>query len=359
MVRVGIVGAGFGRSVHLPTFRSLDGVEVLAIADSGLGRRMSDLPADVGYCKGWEQLLAMPELDAVSIATPPKFHRDIACAALQRGLHVWCEKPFGMSQAEAREMKHRADASGAILGVNFQFRYEPGIQTLAKAIHEGMIGNLRRLDFTWLTAGRADKNLSWSWQNDAALGGGVIGGFFSHVADLAVWISRRKVVSICGHASTWIDTRRDITGQPLPATAEDSVDAFMAMEDQVACTVRISNVQPAGQGMVVEAAGDDGRLVYTHRPPYLREDTSVMLYTPDGASRLALSFPEVATPGQDTRFCSTRCSAQDFVRVIQGETVVQRATADDAVMAHAAMGALRRALVSGRAEYVGAEASAA
>jgi predicted dehydrogenase len=354
LVCIGIIGAGFGRTAHLSTFRSLDGVEVLAIADSGSGKRVSELAAGVGYCQRWQDLIALPDLNAISIATPPKLHHEIACAALRRGLHVWCEKPFGMSVAEAEEMKRCADDSGTVLGVNFQFRYEPGIRALANALHGGVIGNFRRLDFAWLTAGRAGRDVRWSWQNEAASGGGVIAGFFSHVADLAAWISRREVVSVYGRAQSLIETRVDMSGQSIHVTAEDSVDACMVMQDQIVSSVRISNVQPGGQGMVIEAAGDSGRLVYTHKPPYLPEDASVTLYTLDGKSHpceLCFTGGDVGQC-QDTRFSSTRRSAHDFIRAVRGESVAGRPTAGDAIKAHAVMRALRRALVSRSAEVV-------
>lgn len=355
MVRIGIVGAGFGRSVHLPTFSSLDGVEVLAIADSGSGKRVSGVAAGVSYCERWQDMLTLPGLDAISIATPPKFHREIACTALRRGLHVWCEKPFGMSVAEADEMKCCADDRGAVLGVNFQFRYEPGIRALASALNDGVIGGLRRLDFTWLTAGRASRDARWSWQNEAASGGGVIAGYFSHVADLAAWISRRDVISVYGYAQSLIGTRMDMSGQAICVTAEDSFDAFMVLQDHVVSGVRISNVQPGGQGMVIEAAGDGGRLVYMHKPPYLSEDASLTLYKPDGGSRsLDVRFSESdVAQGQDTRFLPTRYSANDFIRAVQGEDVVGRPTAADAIKVHAVASALRCASVSGCAEVVG------
>ena len=353
-MRIGIIGAGFGRTVHLPTFRSLADVEVLAIADSGSGKRVSELAAGVGYYQRWQDLIALPNLNAISIATPPKLHHEIACAALNRGLHVFCEKPFGMSMTEAEEMKRCADDAGVILGVNFQFRYEPGIQVLARALNDGVIGNLRRLDFTWLTAGRTGRDVRWSWQNEATSGGGVIAGFFSHVADLAAWISRREVVSVYGRAQSLIETRVEMSGRPIRVTAEDSVDAFMMLKDSIVSTVRISNVQPGGQGMVIEAAGDRGRLVYIHKPPYLPEDALVTLHTPDGGSRaLEVRFSDCDVgQGQDTRFSTTRHSAHRFIRAVQGEKIVDRPTAVDAIKVHAVTRSLRRALASGCAETV-------
>lgn len=357
MVRIGIIGTGFGKTVHLPTFRSLSGTDVLAIADSGSGKRITDLEDGVEYFGHWQDLIALPDLTAVSIATPPKSHFEISCAALQRGLHVLCEKPFGVSVVEAAEMKRCAEHAGVVLGVNFQFRFEPGIQVLAKTIREGVIGGLRRLDFAWLTAGRVGREVHWSWQNDSSCGGGVIAGFFSHVADLATWISGREVLSVYGHAHTQIASRVDTSGHRKQVTAEDSLDALMVLTDEITSSVRISNVQPGGGGMVIEASGEDGRLVFMHKQPFMPEDASVTLHTPDGRSLdIKLSYADKNTkPCQDTRFLAMRSSAEEFIRAVRGESPIDRPTAVDAVKAHAVMHALRRALVTGSAiavEYV-------
>ena len=68
-------------------------------------------------------LLEMPGLDAVSIASPPGLHKEMAIAALRAGKHVICEKPFALDAGEGKEMLDAAQRSGLTAMVAHEFRF--------------------------------------------------------------------------------------------------------------------------------------------------------------------------------------------------------------------------------------------
>ncbi|MBI3444202.1 MAG: Gfo/Idh/MocA family oxidoreductase, partial [Magnetospirillum sp.] len=70
ILRVGIVGAGFGARVHLPALASLAGLKVSVLADSGSGRAAAAAPAGVRPVSGWAELVAAADVDAVVVAVP-------------------------------------------------------------------------------------------------------------------------------------------------------------------------------------------------------------------------------------------------------------------------------------------------
>ena len=112
-LRVGVVGLGFAGRTALEAFAELPDVEVVALA--GLEK---DLLAELGekfrvphLFEKWEDLVETPGLDAVSIGTPTQLHAPIALAALDKGLHVLCEKPLARTVPEGQAMVEIGRAS--------------------------------------------------------------------------------------------------------------------------------------------------------------------------------------------------------------------------------------------------------
>lgn len=159
MVRVGVVGLGFGRAVHLPGWRLVDGVEVV-------GARGRD----------WRGLL--DEVDVVSVATPPATHAEVALAALAAGKGVLCEKPLAATVAEAEELA--AAAGDRATAVNFSYRALPGFRRF-RELADG------DLTVTWTVGSRLSPGPP-SWKDEALAGGGALAAYGVHALDYAVWM---------------------------------------------------------------------------------------------------------------------------------------------------------------------------
>ena len=317
-MRLGIFGGGYGLDAHLPAFRSV-GVDVVAICDSGSGRIQGRLAEKQLYVPSWRSLLDM-DIDAVSVATPPALQEEILCSALARGKHVFCEKPFGATLAQAQEMaRAAANAAHCTVAVNFQYRYERGLALLKSEVDAGTLGAIQFIDVSWLTSGRASRQSVWTWRNDVGDGGGVVGAFFSHAADLVCWISNSAPRLVFANTKILIPSRRDNADQVRPVTAEDALTAQIAMENETIATCRISNCQIGGEGMRVEVRGEKGTLIYRHAPPFAPEDQTLELRTAEGKKMLAL--PEAqqdGSIGSDSRvYALTRCMV-DFLASAAG-----------------------------------------
>ncbi|MCO8277307.1 Gfo/Idh/MocA family oxidoreductase [Actinoplanes sp. TRM 88003] len=124
MARVALIGSGRMGLFHGETLsRRLPGVRLVAVADPvpgaaerlGAGREYAD-PDPV-----W----ADPEVDAVVIAAPARFHADLAVAAARAGKHVFCEKPMALSSADADRVIDAAREAGVVLQVGFNRRFAP------------------------------------------------------------------------------------------------------------------------------------------------------------------------------------------------------------------------------------------
>ena len=347
-IKMAIVGGGFGIDGHLPAFSALPDVQVLAVADSGSGRIRERLQGRVAYLPSWIDVFKLP-IDAISVVVPPVSQKGIVIEALRRGKHVFCEKPFGMNLLDAEAMLAEADdASDCTTAVNFQFRFEPGIQELKKQSELGIIGEINAIDFSWLTAGRANPLSCWSWRNDQAAGGGVIGAFFSHVADLVWWLLQRKFQTVFGQTAILVKHRHDDSGSIREVTAEDMVIAQLQLDDGVTATCRISNCQIGGDGMRIEVRGSDGVLVYRHTPPFEPKDQQLMLSLAQERNMvIPIHWSEQGLAATDTRLWALHIAASHFTRKIQGYEDTCAPDFIDGLRVHRVMDALRQSAYTG------------
>jgi len=122
---VGVVGAGWvACDRHIPSFSAVPGVDIVAILDRHEGRAQDaatrfGIPRVVG---SMADMIALG-VDAVTIATSPWSHAEIAIQALDAGIHVFCEKPMAMSVPQATAMAAAAERAGRLLTISHNFSF--------------------------------------------------------------------------------------------------------------------------------------------------------------------------------------------------------------------------------------------
>src|SRR5262245_23548978 len=139
---VGIKGVG---GTHINAIRSLPNARLVAVVDvDEAAAREAAAKHDCRWFGDHEEMLALPEVEIVNIATPHPFHPPIAIAALQAGKHVIVEKPMAITAREADAMVAAARAAGRWLGVNYQARTSIRNQTIRHVVREEL-GELYRM----------------------------------------------------------------------------------------------------------------------------------------------------------------------------------------------------------------------
>jgi predicted dehydrogenase len=145
-LKIGIIGSGgIAQGCHIPGYRSVsDLCEVVAVCDTNPEAAQKaatkfDIPR---IYSNYKDLLADPEIDALSITTPNAFHMQPTIDALRAGKHVLCEKPLAMNAAEAKLMCRAAKESGKILQVGLQQRFAGTTAFLKKYIEGGNMGDI-------------------------------------------------------------------------------------------------------------------------------------------------------------------------------------------------------------------------
>jgi predicted dehydrogenase len=139
---VGIIGAGIMGRSHAASLRSDRRARLVGIASAPLeGARALAADYDVPFvCEDYRELLARPEIDFVTIATPDHLHHDICLAAVAAGKHLMVEKPLTTSLSEADELIATIDRSGVKAMVCFNHRWIPAYARAWQEIQKGNIG---------------------------------------------------------------------------------------------------------------------------------------------------------------------------------------------------------------------------
>ena len=145
-IRWGIIGVGRFGAIHAQVLASLPGSEVVAMSarrQEGLAEVAGELGVSGDKCyTDFHQLLADPDIDAVSITTHWQQHHEVAMAALASGKHVLLEKPMAASVDECREVMAAAEAASGFFMVGHVCRFDPRATLAKQAIDEGRIGRI-------------------------------------------------------------------------------------------------------------------------------------------------------------------------------------------------------------------------
>lgn len=199
-LRIGVVGAGGNARMHLRRFLTMPDVEIAGLADpsqESLAATRAAVAAvgTVPTFAGLHEMLAAIELEAVLIATPHALHYEQIVMALQAGLHVLAEKPLVHTAALARQILEHVAASGREVVVGFQRRFTPEYRHVRALVRDGRLGSLRHISGMqaqgWMRATEG------TWRRSRALGGGgQLSDSGSHLLDILLWTSGRRVVEV-------------------------------------------------------------------------------------------------------------------------------------------------------------------
>jgi len=170
-----MIGAGWIAAQHLERLGRREGVELAGICDVDRDRAAALAP-DAAVHGDWRELLDREAPDAVFVCTPPLTHREIAVAALERGVHTYLEKPIARGLEDARAIVAAAAASGAVCAVGYQYRAIDVLDELRAALRGQELGLLMGV--------ATGPTKSRPWFLDRAQGGGNLLERASHQVDL-------------------------------------------------------------------------------------------------------------------------------------------------------------------------------
>ena len=187
MIRVGIVGLGKMGLSHLSMFNAHPDLEVAGICDptayllSILGKYTGlDTYSDL------DTMLDRANLDAVVISTPSVLHGSMVRKALERGLHVFCEKPFCLDPAESAELTALAESKGLVTQVGYHYRFVGAFQEVKRLLDAGAIGRVTHV-LAEAYGPVVLKPQGGTWRSKKNQGGGSLYDYAAHPLNLVNW----------------------------------------------------------------------------------------------------------------------------------------------------------------------------
>jgi len=165
MIRIGIIGYGYWGPRITRNFHGLNGCQVSLICDQSADslRRAKAAHPDVSVTSDAKEVLCSPHIDAVAVITPVWTHFELAKAALENGKHVFVEKPFTSTVAQAEELIDLAARKHLQIMVDHTFLFTGAVKKIRQLIDAGTLGRLYYYDSTRVNLGlfQHDVNVLW------------------------------------------------------------------------------------------------------------------------------------------------------------------------------------------------------
>jgi predicted dehydrogenase len=239
-----VIGTGFGARVVAPTFAATPGCTVVDVVSP------RDDAAIGALCR-------RPDVDLVSVHSPPYLHAPHVRTALAQGVAVLCDKPFALEPDEAASLCKEAEVAEVVHLVNFEFRHSPGRRRIKELLDDGAVGRPEHLLWTHISAGSRAPLRGHGWLFDRSLGGGWIGAWGSHAVDTIRWLLG-DIVEARAELRTTISERPDGDGNLVACDAEDGFTATMELESGATVAIDTTFAAPADVAPRIVIIGSEG-----------------------------------------------------------------------------------------------------
>ena len=198
-IGIGLLGVGWMGEVHSTSYRRVPihfpecgGRARLVVAADPVEERARAAAERLGYERwttDWRDVLADPEVSAVSICAPNFLHREMAVAAAEAGKHFWGEKPLGALPEDTIAIAAAAEVADVRTIVGLNYRHPPAVQHAKRLLSEGALGEPNHFRMQFLASYSANPRGALSWRFSRELAGhGILSDLGSHAVDLAQFL---------------------------------------------------------------------------------------------------------------------------------------------------------------------------
>lgn len=261
-IKIGIIGVGNIAGTHIQAYLKNPNVELYAFCDINEAQ-LKKMGEEYGIERLYtdvNEMLALTEIDAVSVCTWNSAHAECAIAALNAGKHVLCEKPMAVNAAQAEEMKAAAEKNGKLLMIGFVRRYGNDCKILKEFIDTDYFGDIYYAKATYL---RRNGNPGGWFGDKSRSGGGPLIDLGVHVIDLVRYLmGNPKPVSVYGATFQKLFDRNNLKDKKAYVSVSKSYNDICDVEDLATAMIRFDN----GAVLSIEASfslntkSDEGKI---------------------------------------------------------------------------------------------------
>jgi predicted dehydrogenase len=271
-LRIGMIGASWGLVGHLPAWRNLPGVEVVAICTAH-EETAKKAAADHGIPRAyWDyrEMVKAHDLDIIDIGTRPSIRHDMVRAALAAGKHVVNANPFVLTLEQADATLAAQRAAGVIGVVECQFQWLPQFSQMKRMIDQGFLGQLYgvevRCQFPLIRDGEAafpfmsrPGYTTYNWLAERASGASTLRNLGGHCLHALVHLFG-EVAEVSAELETFLKEWRYADGQALTPEPADTAFVNLRFAGGGLGQLNLSSVVPDARGFSLEAFGSNGRI---------------------------------------------------------------------------------------------------
>jgi predicted dehydrogenase len=283
---VGLIGTGYMGKCHALAWNAVAPVfgdvprprlAVLCEATEDFARRRAREFGFENATADWRALVDHPEVDVVSITTPNHLHAEMAIYALERGKHVWCEKPMAPALADSERMLAAARASGRVAIVGYNYVQNPAVRQMRDSVRDGILGEITHVRVEMDEDFMADPSTPFGLRHEATSGFGALDDFGVHALSLITTVVG-QVSRVFGHMAKPYAERVTDKGDRRAVETFDIATVLMTLENGASCTVNLNRAAWGRKGRIfVQIFGSRGSLVYDQE-----RMNEVQLYTNEG-----------------------------------------------------------------------------
>lgn len=211
-IGIAIQGAGWVSSEHIRAYQQNPHSHIVAIGSrtqEGAERKAREFGLDVPAYDSLEAMLARPDVDAVSLCTPPELHAEETVVAARAGKHILIEKPVALNPDQLHRMRAAVREAGVRTVVSFVLRWNPAVANIKALRAQGALGDvfLVQTDY-WHNVVQAGGYSRGERRKKRAIGAMLEGG--CHAFDMARYLMESDVVSVS--ARSWTPAEQDEEG---------------------------------------------------------------------------------------------------------------------------------------------------
>lgn len=203
----GVVGMGWAAGEHFKAYQRNPHTRVVGVCSrtpEGARAKLAALAAEVEtegvkVYASYEEMLADPGVDVVSICTPPSQHVNQAVAACRAGKHLCIEKAIALNLADLRRLERAVREAGVKTAVCFECHYNPQVVTIKNLLDMGIIGDIYSVEADYYH-GIGPWYQQWAWNITREEGASALLSAGCHALDLVLWFAGGGVTRVASFA---------------------------------------------------------------------------------------------------------------------------------------------------------------
>ena len=337
-IGIGIVGGGYMGKAHSVAYAAVGAVfntalrprlEMISASSAESAERYRKSYGFKRATADWRDLVNDPAVDAVIIACPQTFHREIAIAAFEKGKPVFCEKPLGASLEDARAMAEAAEKAKIINMIGFNYIRTPATHFARNLIASGGIGEITYFRGEHTEDFDSDPNSPANWRSHG-VANGTMGDLAPHMINATLALIG-PIDSLTAQIETVHKTRPDGKGGTSAVTNDDQAQFLCKFNNGAMGHLFFSRVATGRKmGYIFEVTGTKGAIRFD-----MEDQNAIWLYKAEGPDA-ELGFKKIITgpyhpdykqfcqgPGHGTGFQDQIIiEAKDFLQAIEtGENI--------------------------------------